>query len=114
MLGRLVRTGLTLYPMGLGAIPSPPYDVVARLGSKDDIHRYCIDLKVKDFIDKRPEDWRRLLQRWSKVDLAAIGPAWDDLREAIQKSRSSSGASVLRSRLGQLQTPRLQSGRCSS
>ena len=87
-LGALVRTGLSLYPAALGEPPSVPNEIIMQYQrniSSSDIRRWQVDRQVTEFLRNSPDEWRKLLERWVKIDIANLGADWDALNEMIQR-----------------------------
>jgi hypothetical protein len=84
----LVRAGLTLFPRGLGEPPSVPNTIIIKYQqniSSSDILRWQVDQQVADFMKQSPNEWRKQVERWAKIDLADLGADWDMLNEMIQR-----------------------------
>ena len=87
-LAALVRTGLSLFPRALGEPPSVPNDILRKYQrniSSSDIHRWQTDQQVAEFMKQSPNEWRKLLGRWAKIDIADLGADWEMLNEMIQR-----------------------------
>ena len=87
-LGAVIRTGLSRFPSALGEPPVVPNEILIKYQrniSSSDIKRWQIDRQVADFLRGSPNDWRKTLERWAKVDMAALGADWDMFNEAIQR-----------------------------
>jgi hypothetical protein len=87
-LAALVRAGLGLFPRALGELPSVPNHIIIKYQrniSSSDIHRWQIDQKVTEFMNQSPNDWRKHLERWTKIDVAYLGADWEMLKEMIQR-----------------------------
>jgi hypothetical protein len=87
-LGAMVRTGLSLYPSALGEPPSVPNDIISKYQrniSSSDIRRWQIDRQVSDFLKGSPNEWRRTLERWTRIDITNLGADWNMLNEMIQR-----------------------------
>jgi hypothetical protein len=84
-LAALVRTALSVYPLGLGQLPSLPSSVMQQLSTKRDMERYVIDVQVHTFISGSPEEWSKGIKRWTKIDVATLGADWPSIREAIER-----------------------------
>jgi hypothetical protein len=87
-LAALLRTGLTLHPNSLGALPSIPNDIYEKYHvniSTADVRRWQIDQKVEGVIDGAPRDWQETILRWTRIDIAQLGGDWDVIKEMIQR-----------------------------
>ncbi len=85
LLKALLRVGLRLHPKSLGGLPEIPPELLDKYADKSDLRRWQIDRKVADFFKGTPEDWRKGLTKWPKVDLAQQAGSWDVIVEAIQR-----------------------------
>ncbi len=81
----LLRVGLRLHPNALGALPDIPQELITKYGELADLQRWQLDKKATDTLSGTPEDWRKAVQRWLKLDLADQGASWDAIIEAIQR-----------------------------
>jgi hypothetical protein len=87
-LAALVRAGLSLFPRALGEPPSVPNDIIIKYQQNilsSDIHRWQIDQRVTEFMNQSPTEWRKQLERWTRIDIADLGADWDMLNEMIQR-----------------------------
>jgi hypothetical protein len=67
------------------ACPRFPPDLLDKYADKSDLRRWQIDRKVAAFFRGTPEDWRKDLIKWPKIDLAEQAGSWDVVVEAIQR-----------------------------
>jgi hypothetical protein len=84
----LVRTGLSLYPKGLGALPSVPPEIVQQYGrnvDSSDLLRWMVDQKIDRLISGTPNEWAEKLERWPGLDLATVGGDWESIKELVQR-----------------------------
>lgn len=81
----LLRAGLRLYPNALGPMPDIPQELVVKYGHVFDLRRWQIERKVADLFKGTPDDWRKALLNWPRVDLAQQGGSWKVIVEAIQR-----------------------------
>jgi hypothetical protein len=84
-LAGLIRTGLTLYPEGLGEFKPVPPEIANRYASIEDIKRYMIDEKVADSLEGGPYDWAKRIKKWPGLDLQDYGRSWLRICEAVQR-----------------------------
>ena len=84
-LSALLRAGLFVHPNGLGELPDIPAKVFDELATKDDIHRFRIDQKIRSILGGRPADWLNSVKKWSKIDLMELGADWLSICESIQR-----------------------------
>lgn len=85
LLKALLRVALRLHPKSLGGLPEIPPERLDKYADKSDLRRWQIDRKAADFFKGTPEDWRKGLARWPKVDLAQQAGSWEVIVEAIQR-----------------------------
>ncbi len=81
----LLRVGLRLHPNALGALPDIPRELLSKYGDLADLQRWQLDKKANDTLSGTPEDWRKAIQKWMKLDFADQGASWAAIVEAIQR-----------------------------
>lgn len=81
----LLRVGIRKFPQALGPMPDIPQELLTKYGHMQDLQRWQVDRKVTELFKGTPEDWRKGLLKWPKVDLAEQGGSWDVIVEAIQR-----------------------------
>src|SRR6266511_5341438 len=87
-LASLLRAALTKYPNGLGTLRNVPFEIIDKYGqnaSTGDLKRWAIDRRIEEFFRGSPNEWRKELEGWSRIDIANVEAAWDAIGEAKQR-----------------------------